>query len=60
MNIRDIVFFEPQLAKVESGKEPSMYELLISYYSSGGHTTKESLKLADKYIAALEKEFTRS
>ncbi len=59
MTLTDILKYEPQLAKLASGPEPSLHTLLTSYYTGAGFTTKESWQLAEDYIAKLEEEFIK-
>lgn len=51
--INQLLDIEPQMVALKDGVEPSLRDVLRSYYSQGGHTTKECAKLVDEYVWVL-------
>jgi hypothetical protein len=53
--IHQLAEFQPQIARVESGPEPSLWEILFLYYAP--HMPHENaVRCTNEYLDALSKE----
>lgn len=59
VNIEAIADFQPQLAILWAGAEPSVRDILTYYYTSHGIHLQEAQQAANLYIKELKKEFEK-